>query len=546
MGSRRLLGICFVLLLATACGERKAKEPEMEDVPLDAPPVSSSELDALSQVAGSDRLKNMKVSKRSTAPDGKSGMISFAPEEGYEHTTWSPQFTVKALQVLAQLVEDENIVLVYFFSSATEVDLSESERRGRPFDEAARELAEGEHEIRIVLFDLAKKTGTDENLLLEWGVSRAHVYKLFINGKASNYAGPTMDKAALVGYMTERAGPATTKVDSSEALDALIAAARSTVVIGVFGPSYQGMSSREAFTTRARDLREAGVLSFVEVSTRVGNGAKVFVTESGEPRFDNSHSQYAVVHPSLYVGKGESPFSLSADFRKMHSFVGEHLFPSVARMSERYVDHVRTQRKRPYLAVLLLDTQRHASKMRYIVKKVHKRLEAEPWLRVSFGFAIGTRAPTGSGKGIDPWVQQRFERTTIGGKFYSDDTFASEYVSDFTLVVADLSADAIMEPLEDAVPEGPMERATTRNWASNALAGSVPERVDALKWASFLKSIAAGELEPLSQGDRAAKEAGLTEMKMGFGEEAGEKRRKKTKRRKGKKGRAKAAVKDEV
>ena len=117
--------------------------------------------------------------------------------------------------------------------------------------------------------------------------------------------------------MAERSGPPTTKLETAEQLDALLGNASATVVVGIFGPAYQGASSREVFAESARDLLEAGRLSFVEVSTRVANAAKIFAGEA-QP-FDTATSVCAVVRSPKWLGKGETPYHTMTEFRKMRS-----------------------------------------------------------------------------------------------------------------------------------------------------------------------------------------------------------------------------------
>ena len=310
-----LCSLFFFVLLGTAFGKKEEKEkPPPKVLEADAPVQTSGELDAMQKVLNSPQMEGKKFGKREIAADGKSGRIFLEPEDGQEQEQWSPQFQV-SLHELRKRVETEDLVLAYFFSSEKN-ELGLSHDNGKKFEAAARELIEGEDEISLVLVDLEKHRGRDEDLLREYGVFKPHTYKLFVNGKPSPYRG-SHETQGIVWFMNDKAGRATTKVETSEALDAVLADASWTIVVGVFGPAYQGASSRELFAEAARELRESGRLSFVEVSTKVANGAARFAKETTP--FDTATSVYAVVRSPKWLGKTETPYFTSTDFRKMHS-----------------------------------------------------------------------------------------------------------------------------------------------------------------------------------------------------------------------------------
>ena len=128
-----------------------------------------------------------------------------------------------------------------------------------------------------------------------------------------------------------------------------------------------------------------------------------------------------------------------------------------------------------------------------------------------YTFAI-TRRDDGR---VDPWLYNRFDRTTINRTFYQGDKFQSDYASDFTMIVSDVTTlPAAEQNMDGSIP-------TTINWASNAEADVSPDRVQLANLAPFLTAIANGEVPPLAQGDDAAPAAGLKEMKMGFGGDGG-------------------------
>lgn len=297
--------------LVVQCVAAKKETPVTLDA--DAPIEHTGELDAMSKLMNAPQMEGKKIGKREIAADGKSGRIFLEPEND-EPTHWSPQFQI-GMHELRKRVETEDLVLVYFFTSDQD-DIGRSHENGLKFEAAARELMEGDYELSLVLVDVEKVAARDRELLREYGVFKPHTYKLFINGKSHNYRGPT-SSAGIVSYMNEKAGRPTKKVESAKELDALLANATATVVVGVFGPAYQGASSRELFAEAARELREAGRLSFVEVSTKTANGASRFADEATP--FDTGTSVYAVVRSPKWLGKSETPYFTSTDFRKMHS-----------------------------------------------------------------------------------------------------------------------------------------------------------------------------------------------------------------------------------
>ena len=86
-----------------------AKEPEYVDAPEDQ--YQKSELDAMSQVAGSEKMKGMKFGKREVAKDGMSGRIFLEPEGGPSPPeTWNPQFVVSP-RALRSSAGSEDLVL---------------------------------------------------------------------------------------------------------------------------------------------------------------------------------------------------------------------------------------------------------------------------------------------------------------------------------------------------------------------------------------------------------------------------------------------------
>ena len=497
--------VLLVLAVGVASEEMQEAEPES---------YHPSELDAMSQVVNSEKMKGMKFGKREEAADGKSGRIFLEPENAdAEPTHWQPKFATH-IQALKKRVQQEDLVLVYFFSSAEE-ELNQSHENGKRFDEAAQQLIEGEYEVTALMVDVAK---TKDDVLKEWGVLRPQMYKVFVNGKPTNYRGST-ETAGLVASMNERAGPPTTKLDTSAALDAHLANATSTVVVGVFGPAYQGSSSRELFADSARELRDAGRLSFVEVSTKVANGAQRF---AGQPMpFDTATSVYAVVRSPKWLGKAEEAFHTATDFRKMTSFINGHAWTVVSPFSESLV----TRAYGKLVCSLLLDTRKHASKLRYVVKQYHKLIDAlEPAVRAKLVFAITHRSADTAA--IEHWIAERFERTTINGEFYGQgDKFAAEWAKDFSVIVS--------------------ETKSSKNWASNEEGGASPDKLLLANVAPWLMRVARGEEAELAQGDDAAAAAGLKEMKMGFGPDGGMisdmgdgkgPKKKKAKKAKGKKG----------
>ena len=521
----RLLGLALVLaalLSPVDAKKKKSKNPadDMVEMPMDAE-VGKAEADALGQALGSGKMEGKQVTGRKIAKDGKSGMIQFGDPNG-EKELWTPKFVVNTRD-LEKLYTTEDYVLVYFFSTEGDGNLQASHSGGKPFEEAAQALLEGELEVSLVMVDMAK---VDPQPLKEIGVTRPHTYRLFVNGKPKEYRGPREAKG-IIAYMQHHVGPASVKIETSAALDELLESNSSvTNVVGVFGPAYEGSSMREKFADAARDLRDTGRLHFYEVSTYTARGAKKFAAES----FDTSESAMAVVKPAKWVGKAEVPYALTTDFRSVHKFVKENCWSTVAPLSETFVSYAHKALGKTHMAVLLVDTRAQAKYMRYIVKQMHKMHDMDSTLSRSFSISIAERRPR-----LDMFIANRFDRTTIGRTFYQAEKFEDEFVHDFTVVVVDLNdVPPPKDPHDFESPPGPP---TTRNWVTNVLARSKADSLDIAKLVPFLKGVVSGEIPPLPQGDAAAPAAGLKEMKMGFGgdgmEEVGAP--KKRKRKKGSK-----------
>ena len=101
----------------------------------------------------------------------------------------------------------------------------------------------------------------------------------------------------------------------------------------------------------------------------------------------------------------------------------------VARANASSVARRKAKEATPQLLVsLLLDTRALASKMRYIIKQYHKLVEAlPPEVAATYTFCIMERTPAR----VDPWLEQRFERTTIERQFYHGDKFATDFAKVF-------------------------------------------------------------------------------------------------------------------
>ena len=402
----RALVVLTALLSVTDGKKKKAKDPseDMIDMPMDAE-VGKGEMDALNQAIGSGKMEGKEVVGRKIAKDGKSGMIQFGNPNA-EKEMWTPKFMVDDRE-LRKLTTTEDYVLVYFFSTADDNDLSQAHSNGQPFEQAAQELLEAENDVSLVMLNMHKCRCDDA--LREMGITRPHTYRLFVNGKPKEYRGPRETKG-IIAFMNQYTGSASVKIDSSEALDALLESnSTATNIVGIFGPAYEGSSSRQIFTDAARDLRDPGRLHFYEVSTYVARGAKRFAKES----FDTSESAFAVVKPAKWVGKAEQPYALTTDFRSVHRFVNENCWPMIAPLSEQFVAHAHKALKKTHMAVLLVDTRTNAKFMRYMTKQLHKLLEMDESVSAAYSVAVAERKPR-----LDHFISQRFDRTTIDRNFY--------------------------------------------------------------------------------------------------------------------------------
>ena len=512
------LATLFVALAVRGASAAQGGDPtkDYKSIPMESP-MNKGELDALTQAAGSDRLEGMVVSDRKVAPDGKSGMLQFSNPNAQQER-WSPSFSATPRD-LAKTVENEDLVLAYFFSSH-EDELSQSHTSGKEFEIAARELLESDDQVTLAMVDVHRHPEAFDGAEFDFNLKKAHEVKLFKAGRPSDYEGPTSAKG-IVAYMQSRAGPPYRKVESSAALDELVASASTlgtTVVVGVFSAGYEGSTSRSAFEKAAVELRDPMRLAFVEVGVRAANGAALFASDT--PFNDVATNAYAIVRPAYYLGKAESRYTHSENFRKLYSTIQAHAFPTVYPLSPTFIAHSKKYGKR-FLATLLYPRKAMEKKHRYILKQLHKLIEAHPAFNETYAFALAEAKP------LDPWLAERFDRTTINGKFFGN--FEQDYpMRDFTLIVSELSSE--------------------RNWLSTELAGSTPDALEPLHLVTFLSQIAAGDLPELPQKGAAAAAAGLKEMTMGFGPGGttggfGDEPAKKKKKKKGKKGKV---AKDEV
>ena len=277
-------------IAALALGKKQA--PEMIPVD-DEAPMSKSEGDALMQAIQQKKIDPDSKIERKVAPDGKSGMISFSNPNAQQER-WTPEFAVRGSEVRRR-IESDDLLLVYFFSSKEE-ELGRSHEMGKEFEQAAKELIEGEDQVPILLVDLAKDD------LADIGITKPHTVKLYVQGIARPYNGP-VSAAAIVQYMSERGGAPAQKLHSSTALDEYLGNATGTVVVGIFGPAYQGTSSRTYYTTMAVKMRVPGVLSFVDVGMKTANEAARFADRVADQPFDPAESAYVVVPPHKWVAK---------------------------------------------------------------------------------------------------------------------------------------------------------------------------------------------------------------------------------------------------
>jgi len=284
------------------------------------------------------------------------------------------------------------------------------------------------------------------------------------------------------------------KLKTSQELDAVLeeaSAKGTTLVIGALGAGYDGVTARNALTKAAFDLRDPLRLQFYEVGVNAANAATLF---SKDTPFSITPFSYAVVLPAKWLAKGEAPYVQSADWKKLHNFIPSHAFPRVYPLVEQYRTHVAKQGTE-LLATLLYDQKGLSKKQRYILKQIHKLLQAEPELTSHFAFAVSEVSPF-----REPWLLERFDRTTVNGKFFGK--FAEEYpLRNFVMIVSNLSS--------------------SENWLVESNSGATPEGLDSLAFTSPLQAISDGNMPALPQGSAAAAAAGLKEMAMGFGGDQG-------------------------
>ena len=235
------------------------------------------------------------------------------PEDGAEKER-DDSFRV-TLNELRRRVETEDLVLALFMW-VMEEHIGQSHTNGKAFDEAAHRINElDDYEVSLLLVDLEqeKDNADSQQLLREYG-AKDPTYKLFVNGKPTSLPPHSrVDADGLVNLITER-GPPSTKIESAEALDALLGNASLTVVVGIFGPAYQGAASRELYSTAARELRETDRLLPLSRSAH----ASPTSPRSLRPIRTIHSTRECLCTPSSgslkWLGKSETRYFTSTDF----------------------------------------------------------------------------------------------------------------------------------------------------------------------------------------------------------------------------------------
>jgi len=256
----------------------------------------------------------------------------------------------------------------------------------------------------------------------------------------------------------------------------------------------------------------------VDVGMKTANQAACFADRVKDQPFDPAESAYVVVKPRKWVAKLETPYHVFTSFRDMFKTIPAHAYPRVAPYSQQLVQHVQ-KRMSSTIALLMVSPAILEKRQRYIIKQIHKLLDANPSWSSMFAYSIVDP------KRLPPDIVERFDRVTIKGNFFDPKKLQDEYLDNFMLMVVSYSS-------------------SKKVYLSDDVAGVAPDSVDLSAYAPFLERVASGTEPALPIGEAAVKAAGLKEMKIGFDGNTqidGDGKRKK----KGKKAK-KATAKDEV
>jgi len=444
-----------------------------------------------------------------TAPDGKSGVITF-PEEAADDD-WVPQYQIGRTK-LNHAISEEPVVLVFFYSAEKE-EIGRSRHLGEEFEKAAKELVEGDHEIPCYLFDATdeiNKGGQKAKAALEseFGVTDLPAYRIFRNGRPAAYEGQT-DTKSLVSFMNVLGGLPSRQLKGSSQLDEVLdGAGEMSVVVGVLAGNC-AKAGHKQFEDGADFMR--GWAIFVEVGPAAANAARLFAPTTP---FEPSKCVYATVPPARWLGKDEPPFSVAPDLREMPKFVMEHAYPTISPWTSQLVDRAAKQGR--LLAALMVDMDRLQQQFRYLLKRVHRLAVSDAAIASAFAFTLVDR------RDLPPLIMRRLEQTFMNGKYYGPGAPNGEvedaFGRDFMFVVANLSS--------------------SDNWASSLLVDGTYAAlgsVDVMRLAPFLNGVAAGTETALVQGDEALQSAGMTALKMNLGGPDPDAPKKKGKGKKGKK-----------
>lgn len=256
---------------------------------------------------------------------------------------------------------------------------------------AATELASDvESAVAVGLVD----TRTCPKAMRRAGFDHGPAIAVFRRGKKLAMGPHSYEARAVVNFVRYLTSPVSRRLEGTTQLNEYLRNATDVVVLGIF--AHSSRQSRNAWIGAAEELRPP--FRFAEASFDDAAGAKVFSGATLDP----AKNQYAVVLPHKWVGKGETAFHLSADFRSMDTFVRSHCVSRVSALSGTSRALWKQQNKA--LVGLTIDMSRHGKMFKYVLNRLHKLLHSAPELERSFAFTIhDTKTIAGASRdfGID-------------------------------------------------------------------------------------------------------------------------------------------------
>ena len=140
--------------------------------------------------------------------------------------------------------------------------------------------------------------------------------------------------------------------------------------------------SHNAWIKGAEALRDLSYSCF-ELSVATANSARAFASLAP---LDAHKNQYAVALPPKWLGKGERSLALSADFRRMATFVPAHSLPRVRPLNSRTRQLIAESGK--LFGSVVYDMSVLTNRHKYVLNRLHRLLDEHPSLERNFSLSL--------------------------------------------------------------------------------------------------------------------------------------------------------------